>query len=42
MCGGGVRSILLWHLVARFLETRDVCKWRLLRHLGKDLHHKAI
>ena len=32
MCGGGVRSILLLHLVARFMETRDVCKWRLLRH----------
>ena len=25
MCGGGVRSILLWPLVARCLETIDVC-----------------
>ena len=25
MCGGGVRSILLLSLVARFLETIDVC-----------------
>ena len=25
MCGGGVRSILLLHLVARYLETIDVC-----------------
>ena len=29
MCGGGVRSILLLPLVARCLETIDVCKWRL-------------
>ena len=29
MCGGGVRSILLLHLVARCLETIDVCIWRL-------------
>ena len=27
MCGGGVRSILLWPLVARCLETIDV--WRM-------------
>ena len=27
MCGGGVRSILLLHLVARCLETIDVCIW---------------
>ena len=25
MCGGGVCSILLLYLVARFLETIDVC-----------------
>ena len=25
MCGGGVRSILLLPLVARYLETIDVC-----------------
>ena len=27
MCGGGVRSILLLLLVARCLETIDVCMW---------------
>ena len=30
MCGGGVRSILLLSLVARCLETIDVCIWRML------------
>ena len=29
MCGGGVRSILLLHLVARSIETIDVCIWRM-------------
>ena len=29
MCGGGVRSILLMSLVARCLETIDVCIWRM-------------
>ena len=29
MCGGGVRSILLFPLVARCLETIDVCIWRM-------------
>ena len=29
MCGGGVRSILILRLVARFLETIDVCIWRM-------------
>ena len=29
MCGGGVRSILLLPLVARCLETINVCKWRM-------------
>ena len=28
-CGGGVRSILLFSLVARCLETMDVCIWRM-------------
>ena len=28
MCGGGVRSMLLLPLVARCLETIDVCIWR--------------
>ena len=27
MCGGGVHSILLLPLVARCLETKDVCIW---------------
>ena len=27
MCGGGVASILLLPLVARLLETIDVCIW---------------
>ena len=27
MCGGGVRSILLLSLMARCLETIDVCIW---------------
>ena len=29
MCGGGVRSILFLPLVARCLETIDVCIWRM-------------
>ena len=29
MCGGGVYSILLLHLVDRCLETIDVCRWRM-------------
>ena len=29
MCGGGVRSILLLPLVARCLDTIDVCIWRM-------------
>ena len=29
VCGGGVRSILLLLLVARWLETIDVCIWRM-------------
>ena len=28
ICGGGVRSILLFPHVARYLETIDVCIWR--------------
>ena len=28
MCGGCVRNILLFTLVTRCLETKDVCKWR--------------
>ena len=30
MCGGGVRSILLLSLLARCIETIDVCIWRML------------
>ena len=29
MCGGGVNSILLLPLVARCLETIDMCIWRM-------------
>ena len=29
MCGGGVRSIFLLPLVARCLNTIDVCIWRM-------------
>ena len=29
ICGGGVRSILLLPIVARCLETIDVCIWRM-------------
>ena len=29
ICGGGVRSILLLHLMARCIETIDVCIWRM-------------
>ena len=29
MCGGGVRCMLLLPLVARCLETIDVCIWRM-------------
>ena len=29
MCGGGVSSIVLLPLVARCLETIDVCIWRM-------------
>ena len=29
MCGGGMRSILLLPLVARCLETINVCIWRM-------------
>ena len=29
MCGGGVRSILLLPLVARCIETINVCIWRM-------------
>ena len=29
ICGGGVHSILLLPLVARCLETIDVCIWRM-------------
>ena len=34
MCGGGVRSILLLPLVARCLETIDVCIWRMFKNSG--------
>ena len=34
MCGGGVRSMLLLHLVARCLETIDVCIWRMFAFMS--------
>ena len=34
MCGGGVRSILVLPLVAKCLETIDVCIWRILINLS--------
>ena len=34
MCGGGVRSILLLSLVARYLETIDVCIWRMFAFMS--------
>ena len=33
MCGGGVRSIWLLPLVARCLETIDVCIWRMFFYM---------
>ena len=36
VCGGGVRSILLLPLVARCLETIDVCIWRMLRIVTQE------
>ena len=34
MCGGGVRSILLLPLVARCLETIDVCIWHMFAFMS--------
>ena len=34
ICGGGVCSILLLPLVARCLETIDVCIWRMFSFLS--------
>ena len=34
MCGGGVCSILLLPLVARCLETIDVCIWRMFVYMS--------
>ena len=36
VCGGGVRSILLLPLVARCLETIDVCIWRMFVLMSSD------
>ena len=38
MCGGGVRSILLLPLVARCLETIDVCIWRMFVFIQNNSH----
>ena len=37
MCGGGVRSILLLPLVARCLETIDVCIWRIFLFMSVEM-----
>ena len=37
MCGGGVRSILLLPLVARCLETIDVCIWRMFVFMSVEV-----
>ena len=34
VCGGGVRSILPLPLVARCLETIDVCIWRMFAFMS--------
>ena len=34
MCGGSVRSILLLPLVARCIETIDVCIWRMFAFMS--------
>ena len=34
MCGGGVHSISLLALVARCLETIDVCIWRMFNFMS--------
>ena len=34
MCGGGVHSTLLLPLVARCLETIDVCIWHMILFLS--------
>ena len=37
MCGGGVRIILLLPLVARCLETIDVCIWHMLVFMSVEV-----
>ena len=39
MCGGGVRSILLLHLVVRCLERIDVCIWRMFVFMSVVVFH---
>ena len=34
MCGGGVCSILLLLLVARCLQTTDICIWRMFAFMS--------
>ena len=36
VCGGGLHSILLLPLVARCLETIDVCIWRMFVFIKKE------
>ena len=42
VCGGGVRSILLLPLVARCLETIDVCIWRMCGGLWDKINDIEI
>ena len=37
MCGRGVRSILLLPLMARCLETIDVCIWRMFVFMSMEV-----
>ena len=37
VCGGGVRSMLLLPLVARCLETIDVCIWRMFVFMSVEV-----
>ena len=37
VCGGGVHSILLLPLVARCLETIDVCIWRMFVFMSVEV-----
>ena len=42
MCGGGVRSMLLLPLVARCLETIDVCICSMLVFISPLFHNQIV